>query len=56
MGKAVFGLGVFITGVSVVLLPFLPTDSAEFVVTVLSALMGGLTMLLVAVFAFIARR
>lgn len=36
-----FRIGVFVVGLAVVTLPFQPRGSAEFVVTVLSALVGG---------------
>jgi len=34
-------IGVLVLGLSLVMLPFQPRDSAEFVVTVLAALVGG---------------
>ncbi len=36
-----FRIGIFIVGVALITLPFQPRDSAEFVVTVLAAIIGG---------------
>jgi hypothetical protein len=44
-GKAAFTLAVFITLAALLLLPFQPRESAEFVVTVM-ALVAGLVFLL----------
>lgn len=56
MGRAGFTLAVFVFGTSLALLPFVPRDSAEFVVTVLAAIVGGLTILVIAILARLARR
>ena len=50
-GRAAFTLAIFVTVTSVLLLPFLERDSAEFVVTVLSIIAGGLTIVLFAILA-----
>ncbi len=55
MGRAAFTLAAFITTASLLLLPFLARDSAEFVVTVLAALSGGLTIALIAVLVRLGR-
>jgi hypothetical protein len=41
-------IGVLVLGLSLLMLPFQPRDSAEFVVTVLAALVGGAFVLAVA--------
>lgn len=48
-GLAWFRVAVFITLVSLVLLPFEPRDSAEFVITVTSLVIGLVFMALVAI-------
>ena len=55
MGRAAFALASFITVTGVLLLPFLERDSAEFVVTVLSIIAGGLTIVLIAILARLGR-
>jgi hypothetical protein len=55
IGRAAFNLAIFVTVTSLLLLPFLPRDSAEFVVTVLGAVAGGLTLLLIAILARLGR-
>jgi hypothetical protein len=55
IGRAAFSLAVFVTVTSALLLPFLEQDSAEFVVTVLSIIAGGLTILLIAILARLGR-
>lgn len=52
-GQAWFRVGVFLTLVSLLVLPFQPRDSAEFVVTVLALLSG---LLLLALVAWLVRR
>ena len=54
-GRAAFILASFITVTSALLLPFLERDSAEFVVTVLSIIAGGLTIVLIAIMARLGR-
>lgn len=56
IGRAAFTLAVFVTVTGALLLPFLQRDSAEFVVTVLGIVAGGLTMLLIAILARLGRR
>jgi len=55
MGRAAFGVASFVTITGVLLLPFLERDSAEFVVTVLSIIAGGLTIFLIAILAYFGR-
>ena len=55
MGRAAFAVASFVTITGVLLLPFLERDSAEFVVTVLSIIAGGLTITLIAVLAYLGR-
>ncbi len=47
-GQAWFRLGVFIVLVSLFILPFQPAGSAEFVVTVLSLIIGASLLAIVA--------
>jgi hypothetical protein len=54
-GRAAFALAIFVAVTSALLLPFLERDSAEFVVTVLSLIAGGLTLLLIAIVARLGR-
>ena len=54
-GRAAFSLAIFVTMTSLLLLPFLERDSAEFVVTVLSVIAGGLTIVLIAILARLGR-
>jgi cytosine/uracil/thiamine/allantoin permease len=56
LGKAAFVIAVFITVTSLVMLPFQPRNSAEFVVTVLSAIIGGIMLAIIAVLTRLARR
>lgn len=49
--RAGFRIGVLIFALSIAMLPFQPRDSAEFVVTVLAALIGGAFVLGVALAA-----
>jgi hypothetical protein len=56
IGRTAFTLAIFITVAGALLLPFLEHDSAEFVVTVLSIVAGGLTILLIAILARLGRR
>ncbi|HET9222302.1 MAG TPA: hypothetical protein VFO07_07355 [Roseiflexaceae bacterium] len=56
LGRTAFSLAIFITVTGALLLPFLERDSAEFVVTVLSIVAGGLTILLIAILARLGRR
>ena len=56
IGRAAFSLAVFVTVTSALLLPFLERDSAEFVVTVLALVAGGLTIVLIAILARLGRR
>ena len=55
IGRAGFARAVFVTVTGALLLPFLERDSAEFVVTVLSIIAGGLTILLIAILARLGR-
>ena len=55
LGRTAFSLAIFITVTGALLLPFLERDSAEFVVTVLSIVAGGLTILLIAILARLGR-
>ena len=55
IGRAAFNLAIFVTVTGALLLPFLERDSAEFVVTVLSMIAGGLTILLIAIVARLGR-
>jgi hypothetical protein len=55
LGRAAFGVASFITITGVLLLPFLERDSAEFVVTVLSIIAGGLMISLIAILAYFGR-
>jgi hypothetical protein len=50
-----FALAIFVAITGVLLLPFLDRNSAEFVVTVLSIIAGGLTILLIAILARLGR-
>jgi fumarate reductase subunit D len=45
--RAALRLAVLILGLAIVMLPFQPRDSAEFVVTVMAAAVGGLFVLAV---------
>ena len=56
LGRAAFAIASFVTVTGVLLLPFLERDSAEFVVTVLSIIAGGLTIALIAILAYFGRR
>lgn len=53
VGKAAFRLALFITGTALILLPFEEPGSAEFGVTVLTVLVGLVT---IGVIALIVRR
>ena len=55
LGRAAFAVASFITVTGVLLLPFLERDSAEFVVTVLSIIAGGLMICLIAILAYFGR-
>ena len=55
LGRAAFAVASFVTITGLLLLPFLERDSAEFVVTVLSIIAGGLTISLVAILAYLGR-
>jgi hypothetical protein len=55
IGRTAFSLAIFVTVMGVLLLPFLERDSAEFVVTVLSIVVGALTILLIAILARLGR-
>ena len=55
IGRVAFSMAIFVTVTGAVLLPFLERDSAEFVVTVLSIIAGGLTILLIAILARLGR-
>jgi hypothetical protein len=55
LGRAAFAVASFVTVTGVLLLPFLERDSAEFVVTVLSIIAGGLTISLIAILAYFGR-
>ena len=55
LGRAAFGVASFVIVTGALLLPFLERDSAEFVVTVLSIIAGGLTMVMVAILAYLGR-
>ena len=55
IGRAAFSLAIFVAVTSALLLPFLERDSAEFVVTVLALVAGGLTIVLIAVLARLGR-
>lgn len=46
-GQAWFRVGVFLTLISLLILPFQPRDSAEFIVTLLALLSGVLLLILV---------
>ena len=54
-GRAAFTLAIFVAVTGLLLLPFLERDSAEFVVTVLSIIAGGLTIVLIAILARLGR-
>jgi hypothetical protein len=56
IGRAGFAVASFIVVTGAALLPFLDPGSAEFVVTVLSIIAGGLTIGLIAILAYIGRR
>ena len=49
LGKAIFAIGAMILSMSLLLLPFLDRNSAEFFVTVFAALIGVFMLALVAV-------
>ena len=55
LGRAAFAVASFVCVTGVLLLPFLERDSAEFVVTVLSIIAGGLTISLIAILAYFGR-
>ena len=55
LGRAAFALAIFVTVTGALLLPFLERESAEFVVTALSIVAGGLTILLIAILARLGR-
>jgi hypothetical protein len=55
VGRVAFALAIFVAVTGVLLLPFLDRNSAEFVVTVLSIIAGGLTILLIAILARLGR-
>jgi len=55
IGRAAFSLAIFIVVMSALLLPFLEPDSAEFVVTILALVAGGLLILLIAILARLGR-
>ena len=55
-GRAAFTMASFVAVTGVLLLPFLERDSAEFVVTVLALVAGGLTIILIAILARLGRR
>jgi hypothetical protein len=55
VGRAAFTLAIFVAVTGLLLLPFLERNSAEFVVTVLSVIAGGLTILLIAILARLGR-
>jgi hypothetical protein len=55
LGRVAFSLAIFVTVTGALLLPFLERASAEFVVTVLSIVAGGLTILLIAILARLGR-
>ena len=55
LGRAAFAVASFVTVTGMLLLPFLERDSAEFVVTVLSIIAGGLTISLIAILAYFGR-
>jgi hypothetical protein len=54
-GRAAFSLAIFVAVTGLLLLPFLERNSAEFVVTVLAIIAGGLTILLIAILARLGR-
>lgn len=56
LGKAAFVIAVFIIATSLAMLPFQPPNSAEFVVTVLSAIIGGIMLAIIAIVTRLARR
>jgi hypothetical protein len=53
LGQAWFRVAIFITLVSAILIPLEPRDSAEFVVAVMSFVIG---LIFIAVVAIVARR
>jgi hypothetical protein len=55
LGRAGFGFASFVVVTGVLLLPFLEPNSAEFVVTVLGIIAGGLTIALIAILAYFGR-
>jgi hypothetical protein len=55
VGRAAFTLAIFVTMAGALLLPFLERNSAEFVVTVLGIIAGGLTIVLIAILARLGR-
>ena len=55
-GRQWFRLGFFISIISLILLPFQPRDSAEFVITVLSLIIGLIMLGLVAIIIKISKR
>ncbi len=55
IGRAAFALAIFVDASGALLLPFLDPNSAEFVVTVLAIVAGGLTLVLIAIMARLGR-
>jgi hypothetical protein len=55
IGRAAFNLAIFITVTGLLLLPFLDRNSAEFVVTVLGVIAGGVMIVLIAILARLGR-
>ena len=54
--RAFFRIGVFVAGLSVILAIANPTDSAEFVVSVCSVMIGATLMLLVGIVTWFSSR
>jgi hypothetical protein len=54
--RAFFRIGVFVTGISVLLAIANPTDSPEFVVSVCSVMIGATLMLIVGIVTWFSSR
>ena len=54
--RAFFRIGVFVTGISIILAIANPTDSAEFVISICSILIGATLMLLVGITTWYSNR
>lgn len=56
VGRAAFAIAAFVVICALLLLPFLPRNSAEFVATVMAAVFGGLVILLIGILVRLANR